>query len=330
MPTEIQQIDPHDEPALRAWYDVEAASVRHGGPHALHRTFAAFANPVREPSPYRQVVLLAAVEEGATVGVAELATTSPDNTHLATLEVHVHPDHRRRGIGRALHDHADGLRRAAGRRTVAGELSVAAGDVEAPGLAFARALGFATVHEEEHLVLPLPADPARVAELRARPAAGEYDVLTWRDHVPEELLADYLAMRHQMATDVPTGDLDQDPVLLDADRLRTQEQRTARSYHQVVAAARHRDGTMAGYSVVFCAHDDRQAIQDDTLVMPAHRGHGLGLRMKLATLDVLAAEHPDREVLHTWTDPENHPMRRTNAAFGYRPAELLHEVQRQD
>ncbi|MEI5676614.1 MULTISPECIES: GNAT family N-acetyltransferase [unclassified Nocardioides] len=320
----VVEVDPHDEAALREWYDVEAASVRHGRSHALHRTFAALAHPVRDPSPFRRVHLLAVRVDGATAGVAELVLDQAENRHLAGLEVHVHPDHRRRGIGRALHDHADAVRRADGRRTVTGELSVAAEDTAAPGLAFAGAFGFATVHREEHLVLPLPADPPRTD-----PPSG-YDVLTWRDRCPDEHLDAYLAMRHRMALDVPTGDLDQAPVRLDAERLRTQERRTARSYRQVVAVARHDDGTMAGYSVVFCAHDDREAIQDDTLVMPAHRGQGLGRQLKLATLDVLAREHPERRALHTWTDPDNHAMRRTNEAFGYRPAELLHQVQRED
>lgn len=329
MVVDVTEIDPHDEPALRAWYDVEAASVRHGGPHALHRTYDALANAVRDPSPYRRVHLLAARSGGDTLGVAELVLSTTDNLHLAELEVHVGPAHRRRGTGRALHDHADRLRRAAGRRTVVGELSVAAGDDAPAGLAFAAALGFGTVHVEEHLVLPLPADPPRVE------APADYQVITWRDHCPDEHLDAYLAMRNRMAVDVPMGDVDQEPVLLDADRLRTQERRTARSYRQLVAAARHRDGTMAGYSIVFCARGDgletsTDAIQDDTLVMPGHRGHGLGLLMKRATLDALAAEHPERRVLHTWTDPENLPMRRANEAFGYRPAELMHQVQRED
>jgi GNAT superfamily N-acetyltransferase len=82
--------------------------------------------------------------------------------------------------------------------------------------------------------------------------------------------------------------------------------------------------------VLFLAHDDLEALQDDTLVMPEHRGHGLGMQLKLATLDVLQRDHPQRRALHTWTDRENHAMYRTNKAFGYRPVEVLHEMQRED
>jgi GNAT superfamily N-acetyltransferase len=118
---------------------------------------------------------------------------------------------------------------------------------------------------------------------------------------------------------------------MDEARLRTREERMSRSYDQVVAVARRvADGRMAGYSLVFLAHDDREALQDDTLVMPEHRGRGLGLQLKLATLDVLHAEHPDRRTLHTYTDPGNLAMYRTNTRFGYRPVERMHELQRQD
>ena len=102
-------------------------------------------------------------------------------------------------------------------------------------------------------------------------------------------------------------------------------------YHQVVAAARRTsDGQLAGYSVLYLPRDDREVLQDDTLVMPAHRGHGLGLQLKLATLEVVTRQHPDRRALHTWTDPGNTAMWRTNAVFGYVPVEVLHEMQRVD
>ena len=34
--------------------------------------------------------------------------------------------------------------------------------------------------------------------------------------------------------------------------------------------------------------------------------------------------------MHTWTDPENHAMYRTNVGFGFTVAERLHEMQRKD
>ncbi len=274
--TDIVLVDPHDDQALRAWYDASQSSIVHDRPMASSETFSALANSLRIPSPYTFRTLLAARDGDATVGTVDLRMNLQDNLHLADLEVHVRPDRRRRGVGRALHDAADEIRREAGRTTVCGELHVAAGEQDPAGLAFANALGFAGVHEEHHLVLSLPADPAAMDRLR-RSAHG-YDVVTWGSHCPDDHLASFCRMRTQMERDLPLGEVAYAPPVVDEARLRTQEQRLARSYHQVVSAARCReDGEMAGYSIVLLAHDDREALQEDTLVMPDHRGHGLGL-----------------------------------------------------
>ncbi len=101
-----------------------------------------------------------------------------------------------------------------------------------------------------------------------------------------------------------------------------------RAYDQVVAAARRSaDGEFGGYSLVFVTHGASEALQDDTLVMPEHRGQRLGLALKHATLGVLSREHPGLTAIHTWTAVDNAPMQRTNRAFGYRPVERMHEMQ---
>jgi hypothetical protein len=64
--------------------------------------------------------------------------------------------------------------------------------------------------------------------------------------------------------------------------------------------------------------------------MPEHRGHRLGTALKLATLEIVQRDHPERRTFHTWTDPDNHAMYRTNTDFGYSPVERMHEVQRKD
>jgi GNAT superfamily N-acetyltransferase len=293
------------------------------------RTWGALTGTLRRPSPNVRRTALAALCDGSVVGAAELELSVQDNTHLAEVSLHVLPGHRRRGVGSSLLAELDRRRRADGRTTVLGELVLDLQDRERAGLAFARAHGFASVHTEQHLVLPLPADPAATAALR-RPVPG-YELVTWRERCPEELRVAYCRMRTQMERDVPMGEVAYDPPVFDEERLRSQEERMAPLYHQVVAAARRTsDGEVAGYSVLFLPRDDHEVLQDDTLVMPAHRGRGLGLRLKRATLDVVAREHPDRVALHTWTDPANDAMWRTNAAFGYTPVEVLHEMQRRD
>ncbi len=84
--------------------------------------------------------------------------------------------------------------------------------------------------------------------------------------------------------------------------------------------ARHRaTGAPAGITML-CVHELRPAIaaQEDTSVLAAHRGHRLGLRMKLAMLDWLRLERPDVESVDTWNAPGNAPMIAINEALGCR------------
>ena len=70
------------------------------------------------------------------------------------------------------------------------------------------------------------------------------------------------------------------------------------------------------------------ALQDDTLVMPDHRGHRLGLRLKLASLAVIRRDFPERTTIHTWTAVDNAAMQRTNRLFGFEAVEQEHALQR--
>jgi len=323
---EIREVDAHDAAQLRVWYDTLEAAISQDRPHAVSRTFDALVTQLTVPSDYRESVLLAAVEDDEVVGVAELGYSLRDNLHLADLEVTVHREHRRRGVGRALYAAATDRRRSAGRTSACGELCVV--DDDGP-LVFARSMGADSVHEEDHLMLELPLSEDHLRELAAT-GASDYEIVTWQGRCPDDLIDAYAEMRTQMNQDVPSGELDHEAVVMTPERIRAGEERLSKSYDIVVAAARRADGVLGGYSLVFLPRGRDQVLQDDTLVMPAHRGHRLGLALKLATYAVVTAEHPDRATLHTWTDPENHAMYATNRAFGYRPVERLHEVQVKD
>lgn len=179
---EVRTVDVDDDAALARWHGVESASVRHDRPFALHRSLAALTSSVQHPSAWMRRVLLAAFLDDELVGVAELGLPLDDNTHLAEMEVNVTPLHHRRGVGRALHHAIDIARRDAGRTTVIGELCVPIGDPSS--VAFAAALGFTSVHEEEHLVVRLPVDPVQVDAL-TRAVLG-YEIVTWTGRCPDD------------------------------------------------------------------------------------------------------------------------------------------------
>ena len=327
---EIRDLAVDDDDQLREWWEVEQAAHRHDRAHPVLRTLDSLAFSLRNPSPHSRREPLAALVDGRIVGVADLTLLVGDNEHVAELEVSVHPGHRRRGVGRALLAEATRRRREQGRTGDFGEVCTPVDGPVSPALAFARALGYDDAHGEHHLVLELPADPERVAALAAGAPDG-YDVVTWGNRCPDDLLDDYVTMRNRMNADVPLGDVDYVPPVMDRERVRLSEERLARTYDTVVAAARRReDGVLGGYSLTYLAHGSSVAFQDDTLVMPGHRGHRLGLALKLATLEIVRRDHPDRTAYHTWTDPENHAMYRTNERFGYRPVEVMREMQVRD
>ncbi len=316
---DIRELDASDPAARRAWYDVMDRSARADRPHALLEAFDAFELTVTEPGKHARRVRLEARDGDTLLGVAELELPLTENLDVGWCEVNVLPEHRRRGAGRLLWQEVVDRARAAGRTRVGGEVSVAvvAGGA---GLAYAAAMGAVEKHREDHLLLDLPPAPAVSADVD--PA---YDVVTWRGRCPDEHRGAYLAMRNQMNTDVPDGDLDLEPAVLDDARLASSEERLMRSYDVRVAAARRRsDGAFGGYSLLFVPHGADFAWQDDTLVMPEHRGHRLGAALKAVNYAGLPASIG---LVHTWTAPSNTAMHHTNVALGFRVVEHMHEVE---
>ncbi|GAA5118349.1 GNAT family N-acetyltransferase [Alloalcanivorax gelatiniphagus] len=313
---EIEQLDPTDPAARAAWHAVMEQAVRADRPRALTTTLAAFEVVATSPSAHVARTWLQAVEGGTVVGVAELELPLSENTDVAWAELQVLADHRRRGTGRALWQALVERAAAAGRTRIGGEVTVDV-DVAGPAHAFATAMGAVEKHHEHHLLADLP--------VTAVPVHPAYDVVTWQGRCPDEHRAAYLEMRNQMNADVPTGELDLEPEVLDDARLATSEERLMRAYDVRVAAARRRsDGTFGGYSLLFAPHGTDYGWQDDTLVMPDHRGHRLGAALKSANYADLPAHVT---VVHTWTAPDNTAMHRTNTAMGFRVVEHMYEME---
>ena len=313
---DIRELDVTDPAARRRWHDVMDRAIRPHRPFALLTTFDAFEVTSTSPSTYYARTWLQAVVDGEVVGVAEVELPLTENLDVAWAEVNVLPGHRRQGTGRALWQAVVERARAAGRTRVGGEVSVDL-EVAGAGFDFATAMGAEEKHREDHLVADLPVRPV--------PIDPAYDLVTWRGRCPDEHRPAYLAMRNQMNADVPTGELDLEAAVLDDLRLAASEQRLARSYDVRVAAARRRtDGTFGGYSLLFVPHGADHGWQDDTLVMPDHRGHRLGAALKAANYAAL----PEAiGLVHTWTAPSNAAMHHTNTALGFRVVEHMYEVE---
>ena len=60
-------------------------------------------------------------------------------------------------------------------------------------------------------------------------------------------------------------------------------------------------------------------MQQDTAVLPAHRGHRLGVWMKAANLSRLTADHPRISRVTTSNAADNEHMLRVNQQVGFKP-----------
>ena len=62
--------------------------------------------------------------------------------------------------------------------------------------------------------------------------------------------------------------------------------------------------------------DPTVAYQFDTAVAPGHRGHRLGLLLKLEMIAWLREERPEVTATETWNDVTNHHMIAVNERLG--------------
>lgn len=246
---------------------------------------------------------------GRLVGYAALTLNLFENLDGAKILGAVDPDHQRRGVGRALMNAAEAATdrprlRAPAWASTAGEQAV-------PQLGYTRQ-GSHEVRRLEIRALP-PTELVAAAEEATR----HYELERFSGPCPDDLLGDLQVLREAINDAPGQGEFEHFPPT----RIRRYEESLAgRRQTPYTIVARHRaTGDPAGITML-CVHELRPAIaaQEDTSVLAPHRGHRLGLRLKLAMLDWLRAERPDVEYADTWNVPENAPMIAINDALGCR------------
>ena len=248
-------------------------------------------------------------DDGELVGYAALTLNLFENLDGAKILGALHPDHRRRGIGRRLMTAAEA---ATDRPRLRAPAWLGTAGVEAlPRLGYTR--GFA--QEVRRLSVREPQPAALVAA--AASASHDYDLERFVGPAPDHLLDDLVPLREAINDSPGEGEFER----YTHERIRTYEQSLQRR-HQTpyTVLARHRaSGEPAGITML-CVHELRPQIaaQEDTSVLRTHRGHRLGLRMKLAMLEWLRSERPDVGSADTWNAAGNAPMIAINDALGCR------------
>ncbi|MGH3662069.1 MAG: GNAT family N-acetyltransferase [Micromonosporaceae bacterium] len=330
---EIVKVDPQDDEALADWHAAFGSGRAAGREHPANWTLPELAVALRKPGAYR-LGAYAAVEQGRTTGGALALLPVRDNLRLLEFEIAVPPAQRRHGVGSALYQGILDLARAEGRSSLLTPIVEAyRGKGPTEGAPFAEKRGFTCRNRELHSVLDLPVDPGRLESMArdAAPFHADYQLRTWVGSCPDELVGGYVKLLSQFMAEVPLGDLDYEPHRWDVERLRAEEQKRvdqARTGYITVAIGAG-DELVGHTELLVAGHDPGQAYQNDTLVLPSHRGHRLGVAMKAANLKAMTLAHPDRHRVHTFNAEQNAPMMAVNRAMGFRAVERMGEYQRE-
>jgi GNAT superfamily N-acetyltransferase len=256
-------------------------------------------------------------DDGGIAGWYLLELPDRDNRHLSILELVVADGRRRHGFGTGLLRHAAGRAIAGGRQLLNGYAYAGS-----PGEAFARSSGAAQGLVEIRRVMDTGAlSPERLAGLRdaARAASAGYSLTSWAGPTPEEHL-DQVAALNRAGEDAP-HDASHGELVWDGARVRATDER-AQLYGMLAytVMARHdATGEPAGLTLVEVGQERPEwGFQALTAVAREHRGHRLGLRLKVAMLDLLARREPQVRHILTSNGETNGHMIGINETLGYR------------
>lgn len=229
------------------------------------------------------------------------------------LEVLVHPEARRRGIGEML---------LGTLVTRAQKENLSSVGVEAiggtPTVAFFEACGFRCTYVEIRSVLPLvEVDWTALGEMAAAIGSG-YRLEYHAGALPDELVEPYAEAKRMVREDADESGAETD----DPERLRhslaTLNARGMRPH--MVVAIHEQSGKVAGLTeVVTPVQHPGRADQYDTIVVPDHRGYGIARAIKARMLFELRSAEPLLREVQTWNAPDNEFLLKVNGELGFKP-----------
>jgi len=315
---ELVEVDPGHRTAVRDYAAAREAARRVDAPWLPPVTEHEVEGLLRHGWDLQPAVGQLAVAGGEVVGWADYETSEYDNHHLAWLRFDVHPDHRRRGHGSEILAALVSRARAEGRTSIGTD-----GWDHAAASAFASAHGLECRSREvlrRQVLSELTWPEADRLHAESSSRADAYELVRLDGPVPEGEIEAFARMV-AVINDAPVDGLDVEDEVYSPRRIRAYEDahrlrgiRIRRLY------ARHRDtGALAGETIVAVdTMRPHRGEQHDTVVVRAHRGHRLGLLLKLEMLRWLREEEPQLRSIDTWNAETNDHMIAVNEALGYR------------
>jgi GNAT superfamily N-acetyltransferase len=261
------------------------------------------------------------VADGQFVGGATLFLPLTDNLDKAHLGVAVHPDFQRRGYGRQLAQHVTARAVEHGRTVLLADAVASFADRDDNGpRRFAEGLGFRAASTEVLRRLDLPVDERQLLAWIEEAAShhSDYRIETY-DQLPEDVLPSMVHVHNQLARDAPTGEIDFEAQRETPQQLRERRERDARAGEVTLESVALDPTGQVVAATTLHVHADRAepAHQGATLVLREHRGHRLGLALKVANLRELQQRFPECPAIVTANEESNANMVAINERLGF-------------
>lgn len=294
---------------------------------------------LRDQQEERVRIFVARVQ-GEIVGNAFVEWSTEEGSRVTWLDLEVLYAWRNQGIGSALFDRMEQIARESGRPiTQGGALheAISTGDrlasatgfgtipLDDPGARFLLNRGYTLeqIHRRSSLALPL--DEQMVAShldtISARHDPG-YRLHTWVGPVPKRWQSDVATLLARLRTDAPYGDLEMDEEVWDAARVERDDARALEAGKTSLAAVVEHvpTKTLVAFNGLTLQEDRlRPAQQGTTLVVKEHRGHRLGLWVKVTNIVQLMQTSPQTPAIVTSNAEDNRSMLVVNEALGFTP-----------
>ncbi|MEV0009951.1 GNAT family N-acetyltransferase [Streptomyces sp. NPDC047973] len=314
-----------DPGTLGAWLRLTVDSAEYVPLSSAPPCEADLAGSVRFAPPDTALVDEVAFLDGEAVGALRLVL--PDGAPVAVVDqLLTVPKLRRQGIGTALFRRARHLAGQHGRGLLVADLvqALPGGPVRDEGpAAFAAAVGAAPAGGPQgiHQWLDLDRHDPLADGIPSVPAG--YRLERWGTITPDGFAIAVSELGQSLGESLPET-WDQGPEAVHASHVRRYERmrvgRGRRAYH--VGAVHEDSGELAGFtSVSKTTGNPEHALQGMTVVAPAHRGHHLGLLLKLANLAHVLEYEPRVRLIETANADDNRPMIALNEAMGFAPQE---------
>lgn len=336
---EIVEVDPYDDGALAAWLEVmNIVDELERGDYSTTWSLPELIAGARHASKNQKAIRLLGRVDGQAVAAGQVRVPLLDNLTAADIEVSVLPAHRRVGLGSQLLVECERIAQEHGRTRfdtlTAWPYDGAPDGAGTSGVEFAQAHGyvFGLGNVQREVVLPI--DDAILDRLAAQAAerSGGYELRSWtgpfRD---DDLLLSYLELSSTLMTEAPMGDNDYEAEAVDIEAYRLHEQLVQSQRRTIfTTVAIDSEGRVAAYTdLVAPSQGARCVYQWGTLAGRAHRGHRLGLAVKIANLRALQATGLyDGRRLVTWNAEVNDHMIGINERFGFVAAARSGELQK--